>query len=285
VGVKQSPLKRKIVEQGYQYCQIATDTWDDVRRELQAYGENWVFRGQAEDTWPLTTSLERESFDVPRDFAEQKMLTDIRRRAHHFLSPVHLPQTTIEWLALMQHHGAPTRLLDWTRSPFVALYFAIENVKPLHRCAVWCLNQAWCLEKSRQVIHSKNKSLLAMFDPSDPTVFDDHVLNGGHRLVVPVEPFRQHERLTIQQGMFTCPGDVDASFMENLSGLDPGPDERLVQITIPGNLRGHALHELNQSNINRASLFPGIDGLVQSLKFKLAQPTPVQRAIGQLGVR
>jgi hypothetical protein len=274
--------KEELVKNG-NYRRFNADSWDEARNELRRYQEGWVFRGQAQDEWELKTSLERESFSVPLEVAESRMLSEVQRRAHHFLSPLHVPENTIEWLALMQHHGAPTRLLDWTRSPFVAAYFAVENASRSGRCAVWCLNEKWCMDKTRELIRAVDPNLLAMFDASDPAIFDRHILPGRHALVVPVEPFRQHERLTTQQGVFTCPGDMDRSFMENLAGFGVPIDPRLVQITIPGAARAHALQELNQVNINRATLFPGIDGLAQSLKFKLVSPSPLHPAASTKG--
>lgn len=58
---------------------------------------------------------------------EHKIVRDFQRRAHHHADHLPKPGDQMEWLALMQHHGAPTRLLDWTYSFFVALFFAIER--------------------------------------------------------------------------------------------------------------------------------------------------------------
>ena len=55
----------------------------------------------------------------------------------------------VEWLALMQHYGAPTRLLDWTNSAYVALHFALNNRKSTEDCAVWAIDTEWVDEKSR----------------------------------------------------------------------------------------------------------------------------------------
>ena len=81
-----------------------------------------------------------------------------------------VPTNLLEIFALMQHHGAPTRLLDLTHSAYVACFFAIENA----------------------------------FDESGNCFYDETL-----RLVLPVEPYKRHLRLTIQQGLFLCPGDVN----------------------------------------------------------------------------
>ena len=58
---------------------------------------------------------------------EERILRIFKRKAHHFLSAGPLPDDDFEWLALMQHHGAPTRLLDFTWSPYVAAFFALQR--------------------------------------------------------------------------------------------------------------------------------------------------------------
>jgi hypothetical protein len=213
------------------------------------------------------------------------MLTEFQRRAHHVLPSAHLPNSTAEWLAMMQHYGAPTRFLDWTRSPFVAAYFALEDAPRDGRCAIWCLNQAWCLKYARQYLGRREPDLEPHFDPSQEAFFGKHLLSGAHQFVVPIEPFRLHERMTTQQGLFACPGDVDVSFMKNLQRMGDALQHNLTQVTIPNIYRGLALAELNKMNINRATLFPGIDGLARSLKYRLVEASPLLKALSQTGTR
>lgn len=262
--------------------QVIASRWTDARQHLQNLGSEWIFRGQRESAWGLTTSLEREALGESSEAVEQKMLRECRRRAHHFLPSHHLPSDSIlDWLALMQHHGAPTRLLDWTRSPFVAAFFALEKSQPHGSCAVWCLNADWCTSASRSVLGRFDSSLSPTCDLSEPAVFEKHVLPGMRRLVIPVEPFRMHQRMTAQQGLFTCAGDLDVAFVDNLRDLagEESPQHRLIKIVIPTTVRNEALYELNRMNIHRGTLFPDIDGFIGSLKQQLVQRSSIQQAI------
>jgi FRG domain len=92
------------------------------------------FRGQRDETWPLYSSFMRMlgvSSLTPDEVTglEQYALGEFRSKAHFFVNPALLAKvrTTPCWWALMQHHGAPTRLLDWTTSPYVAAYFAVNQ--------------------------------------------------------------------------------------------------------------------------------------------------------------
>jgi len=106
----------------------------------------WIFRGQRSSKWRLATSLERacNSFKLKISqnglALEKVLLREFQRRFHHYQS--YVPKDNIELLAYMQHFGAPTRLLDWTYSLHVAVYFAIEAA-PDDPCAVWAIDQKW----------------------------------------------------------------------------------------------------------------------------------------------
>jgi hypothetical protein len=73
-----------------------------------------------------------------------------------------------------------------------------------------------------------------------------------------------NERLSIQQGLFLCPAQVSVGFEENLQAMSLS-GTRIEKLAFPASLREDILAELNKMNINRASLFPGIDGFAQSL--------------------
>jgi hypothetical protein len=82
--------------------------------------------------------------------------------------------------------------------------------------------------------------------------------------VAPIQPFRMNERLTIQQGLFLCPAQISSTFEQSLSAMSL-TGTRFEKYDFSASLRGDILSERNKMNINRASLFAGIDGFAQSL--------------------
>ena len=94
--------------------------------------DGWAFRGEHDASWPLVSSLARRlaQMRVPRTLwreREERALRVFRRKAHVYLPDRTVLEDTLRCLAMMQHHGAPTRLLDFTKSPYVAAFFALEN--------------------------------------------------------------------------------------------------------------------------------------------------------------
>src|SRR5580692_9533485 len=80
---------------------------------------NWAFRGERDERWPLYSSLSRylQNFGVSPEAwpaQEGRILRVFKRKAHQFLEKPPEADDDFQWLALMQHHGAPTRLLDFT---------------------------------------------------------------------------------------------------------------------------------------------------------------------------
>src|SRR5688572_25659565 len=83
--------------------------------------QNWIFRGQSDAKWGLASTLERvrKTRGIPRRdllHTEGGLIRRFKRQYHHYSSDPPNEWDYLEWLALMQHHGAPTRLLDWTYS-------------------------------------------------------------------------------------------------------------------------------------------------------------------------
>jgi hypothetical protein len=169
----------------------------------------------------------------------------------------------------MQHHGAPTRLLDFTYSIYVAAYFALENADS--DSCIWAINAPWALKESVSKFVALGKADASALQA--PTS-EEHERASRElffrepfaKAAVPLTPFRLNERLRTQRATFLVPGDVTIEFMENLSSLT-GYDQmdNLVKIVLPKRFRAIGLEKLYSMNISRRSLFPGLDGYAQSL--------------------
>jgi hypothetical protein len=273
------PRQEELSERN-QYEIIQVDSWDAfiVKLATRFRGEQWIFRGQRCARWMLQTRLERVfSTMQPSKYAaaESHVLRQFRRRLHHYTSDVPLADDTIEWLALMQHYGAPTRLLDWTRSPYIGLYFAIEDCAPEVPCAVWALDRRALYRESMEVHAGLFDAILnsPLQAVSDKNVFNEFVMRGQVLGVLSVEPFRMNERITYQQGLFLVPTSVQHSFLANLKRQTLGPPSatpylRRIEITLSSRARLECLEQLRAMNIHRATLFPGMDGFAQSLSIE-----------------
>lgn len=201
---------------------------------------------------------------------EAAILREFTRRAHHFASDPPPPQDTLEWFALMRHYGAPCRLLDFTYSFYVACYFALKAaINRDGNAAVWAINTDWVIRRFEEIFgegtmakrgedfrFKRPSDFRATFlDPDYPTTF-----------VGVVNPYRLNQRLTAQQGVFLCPGNVGLPFMQNL--LTPsaiGARDQVIRMVISPEAKTEAIRELRRMNVTSATLFPDLSGFAESL--------------------
>jgi hypothetical protein len=219
----------------------ATDTafsWRGFQKWAEGFQDSWAFRGHADAAWDLETYLDRETFlhCGRRDSRlmwrlaavhEKPLLREFQERAHQYLT--HLPgdDEIIDWLALMQHYGASTRLLDWTRSPYVALYFAVEKGVPLPRkekrlaaklhgkrsrpqrsAAVWAIDCDWALKESAKscgqfhsnLSHAELSSKMSRF--VNERLAGEADSPGSCGMVFPVDPRHANERMAPSRASF-----------------------------------------------------------------------------------
>ena len=261
------------------------DSWRDLLERYEEFKEGqWCFRGDRCQAGGFRTSLERAAVDRwGREWSELPMIEEgllrrFRREAHLYLSSEPAEGDRIGWLALMRHHGAPTRLLDWSYSFFVAVHFAVFRAEPQQPSSVFAMN----LGKVRQQVDRlPNLQPFLSRDPNakrEDTVaaIIDHVPR--EPLVFPLNPWRMNRRLILQQSLFVVPGDITRSFMDNLQALD-APENLLVEVPLSGSREflEEATRELLSMNMTSATLFPGLDGFAQNLTSLI--PFPDLRAV------
>ena len=250
--------------------------WDKLKEHNI---EGWIYRGHKNSDWHLRTTLDRacEVFFgnlSKADEVEYTLLREFRRRYHHFERYIPKREDELQWLSIMQHYGAPTRLLDWTYSIYVAAYFAVESdfkEDSDNACAIWALNYRWAYSEAKKLYANEKKDPSAIDEDTDDfdlTAFSRTFVQGKPILCVClVTPFVLNQRLTIQKGTLACPGDVTSSFEDNLKALaGHGSPENVKRLVLPKSERKKALRSLDDMNISRATLFPGLDGFAQSLK-------------------
>lgn len=277
------------------YRELQPTSWPELKNWFLALSVGgWVFRGQRDAAWDISSSLERSipaslrnSNDekikgLISDFleaAEGPLFDKFTGRLDQYVGAKEGTDTILGKLALMQHHGVPTRLIDFTRSPYVATFFAVEDaLDPEGFCAVWAISVHWCQAKSVQAVR-KNKKLTEKDFPDNADFSLDEILNetvfvSNLPLVAPLQPFKLNERIASQQGLFLCPGEMNLTFMENLRTL--GKDDLskvLYKIVFPAAWRSMILHDLNSMNIGAHTLFPGLDGFAKSIKLELSWAT------------
>ena len=104
--------------------------------------QHWVFRGMRDAEYEMKTTFQRcrEYYRIPDEHLysfEGGLVRKFKRHYHHYSPDSPAPGDYLEWLSIMRHHGAPTRLLDWTYSFFVALFFALEDSRTPAAIWVW----------------------------------------------------------------------------------------------------------------------------------------------------
>lgn len=289
-------------------------SWEEIYNSYLKFsisGRQWIFRGQENSGWRLRSTLERaivrfgfgarqpidrctpdynqqedvlyreilaqglqgrkqhDAFDI-----ELALLRKFKRQCYLYTSQVPQDENIMEWLALMRHYLAPTRLLDWTYSFFVALFFAIENATG--NTAIWALDTDWLRDRVGQCFPDE----LKIFDQDQhirrETFKELFTSSKAKPTVYAVNPYRRNRRLSIQQGIFLCPGRIDIPFEDNLVDLlsDPSANGAFCKLIIDVNCttRNAILKHLLEMNVYRAALFPGLEGFARSIETTLAYP-------------
>jgi hypothetical protein len=175
--------------------------------------ERMVFRGHSDAAWPLWPTAERLCKGRPAGDAEEYVLAAFKRRAHQYLTDLPHSDDTLEWLALAQHYGAPTSLLDVTRSPYVATFFATRDLPERKPSAVWAFDKEILKLEARHRLSGSDEFFKTAVQFGSPDAFNRLfprrlVRSGSTASIVPVEPIRMNERLTIQQGLFLYPSSI-----------------------------------------------------------------------------
>lgn len=230
------------------------------------------YRGHADDSWTLVPKVARPALLAGRERQsfEDSLVHDFRRRAIDALGESGAARGWPDWLALMQHLGLPTRLLDWSSSILIAAFFAVhEHTAPDRDGALWVLDPAALAEQElgRRAILTPDDlaGKLACMLPFEDLAFGARGLHGSlmPRLeagIVPLEPHATFARMMIQQSRFTVHG--------RSSALEQGPGAAgyLRGYRIPAECKPALAQALAGLGIRLTTVFPDIEHLALELR-------------------
>lgn len=229
---------------------------------INRFRSPFAFRGLPDASFTLKTSLMQLGGDFSQ--LEGHLLRNFKKYAHRDV----VEQDSIwHWLSLAQHHGLPTRLLDWTFSPFVALHFATATIECLAQDgAVWTVDYKKAHDKLPY-------SLKAKLAEEGADVFTVEMLQDIKTLhefeelspdpfLAFFEPPSLDDRIVNQYALFSVISDPQVA-VDNW--LTDNPDT-FRKVVIPAEIKWEIRDKLDQANINERVLFPGLDGLSLWLK-------------------
>jgi hypothetical protein len=224
------------------------------------------FRGHGQPTDALVPSIGRKHFYLGRSITftekqERRLLVQFRRHAYE-----HFGRLPSQWetLFLARHHGLPTRLLDWTANPLVALYFAAfyeseqvifsEDQKPFPAIKLNLDGTVWAIQRRDNIdeleVFSEKRAPLDI---------------PGIKLVVPFNPT---PRMTAQSGIFTLHGDPRADMVKDAGRRFKAKDldiAKLIRWRVPSRHKTEIALALERLAINSRTLFPDLEGLARGL--------------------
>jgi hypothetical protein len=232
-------------------------TWDEfkngVRNELPGAHDydvykRFIFRGQGDAAWSLTSTFDRSNSDkqaASRDALARELIRDFYEECERY-SAWRYSIDDSRVLAMAQHHGLPTRLLDWSFSPYVAAYFAFswfifETLRADRKgdVAVWVLN--------RDDVQSKAPE--------------------GQLQIISVQDY-ENNRLGNQFGVFTYLKTNEQNLEDYLTSPAVELGHALVKLTVPRSEARQALQDLILMGIHHGTIFPGREGIAHTIKLR-----------------
>lgn len=257
-------MKEYVVHKWEEFDKIVFEgSWNE---DIGRHRTNLVFRGLSHRNYDLIPSLNRvcgTHLDL-----EQSLLRNFEKYAS-----LDIPGEKDFWniVSLAQHHGLPTRLLDWTFSPYIAAHFATENYRYYDQdAAIWCLDFVRCHDllptplKYILKAHNANSFNITMLGSVASNYGDLKALEMGYALgAFPVffEPPSIDSRIINQYALFSVMSDETVTIGEWLKEHD----DLCFKVIIPAEAKLEFRDRLDQINMTERLIYPGLDGLCKWL--------------------
>ncbi len=285
------------------YIETTLTTWNDIFKLPQRFMDKFIYRGQGDSNWELKSSLERSiskfypnNVDNMLSFIEEKtLLKEFMWKYPLYSISVPKKDELVEWLTIMQHYGAPTRLIDITKSIFIAVYFALAETA-FDNSSIWAINRHIITTPITEKYFRETNTNMVSHDvveketlrQANQILRDEVQISSNEPSIFYISPSIVNERISKQQGGFLMPADISIPFTELLKSYyrnEPSciafsdlisyaekakfaqTDITILKINIPKELNLEIVKYLRAMNITSEVLFPGLDGLCRSLSY------------------
>jgi hypothetical protein len=252
---------------------VRVTTWSELNDRLydgcwnasiQRFRSSFAYRGLSDAGYELKTTLMR--LQGPFPLLERHLLRNFRKYAHRDVVPA---DSVWNWLATAQHFGLPTRLLDWTFSPYVAMHFATASLNRYDVDGViWCVDYVkahrFLPARLRHLLEEEGSNLVTaeILDRFVNSLGELDATASDGDFVIFFEPPSLDQRIVNQYALFSLMSSPTATLDQWLA-LRP---ELLHRIIIPAALKWEVRDKLDQANITERVMFPGLDGVSSWLK-------------------
>ena len=250
------------------WTEIKINDWKDFTSALENlqlerdWLSHWAFRGQSDSSWTLKPTILRqlERHGIGRQMGirfERTILREFFAKAHlfeNFITRDFKEGNALVTFSLMQHYGASTRLLDWTRSPYVALYFAINNNFSKDG-VIYLFNQTLLNEITKDDYYKKEDNLFSEENDSN--------------FIMTLMSNFETRRSSSQQGIYSVAANIDKDHATLIHSafLEKNVNGKLYscKLIIDKEVKHEFLARLNKLNLKADQLFPDIYGFTNSL--------------------
>lgn len=222
---------------------------EELENDFEGYGGSIWYRGQTKESHTLLPSYLRD------EFAPEKTLLSAFKQNATMLTSQH-PITNFDWLFVMQHYGIPTRLLDWTESPLVALYFALKKPLDENDAVIWALKPTE-LNKNAGIDEDKEDFFIPSFDYEVIEGYSIESISNTPAKLNPVAVIatRNNPRIQAQMGVFTI------HHKNKISIEDVGNKSHIFKYIIKKESKEKMLKQLELLGINEFQLFPELSSI------------------------